>query len=279
MVGQSQIQRRMSAHQSIERVRQLTAENPDLSRTALADRLCDEFGFVDRRSRFQRSGCLKALGVLESRGLLSLPAPRSVPGPSHPRRLDSSVPSPQDVPEKAGQVRGLGLVLVETEEQIRLWNSLLLDEHPRGAGPLVGRQLRYLLGSEHGWLGALGFASAALHLEARDRWIGWDWETRRSQLDMVVGMSRFLIRPSVQCKNLASRVLGLVMKQMPRDFEVAYGYRPVLVETFVDTEKFSGTSYRAANWIRVGSTQGRGASGPREEAGQEHQGHLRLRAG
>ncbi len=227
-------------------------------RTELADRLCDELGFADRRARRQRSGCLKALSVLESRGCLSLPAPQTRPGPARPRCLESSVPLPEEVPDQVGELRGLELILVETEAHMRVWNSLFLDEHPRGAGPLVGRQLRYLIGSDHGWLGGLGFAAAALHLEARDRWIGWDLETRQAYLDHVVGMSRFLIRPSVRCKNLASRVLGLAMRRLREDFEARYGYRPWLVETFVDTERFSGTCYRATNWIRVGATRGRG---------------------
>lgn len=258
MVGQSQIQRRLSQADVIEQVRQLTAENPSIHRTELAERLCDEFGFVDRRGRRQRSGCLKALRVLEKRGCLSLPPPRTRPGAARPRRLDSGVPLPRDVPGLVGEIRGLELVLVEAEEQMRIWNSLFLDEHPRGAGPLVGRQLRYLIGSEHGWLGGLGFAAAALHLEARDGWIGWDLETRRAHLDRVVGMSRFLIRPSVRCQNLASRVLGLAMGRIQADFESRYGYPPWLVETFVDTSQHSGTCYQAANWTRVGSTQGRG---------------------
>ena len=162
------------------------------------------------------------------------------------------------VPEQVDRLGGLELVAVESEELMRVWNSLLLDEHPRGAGPLVGRQLRYLIASEHGWLGALGFAAAALHLQARDRWIGWDLETRRAHLERVVGLNRFLIRPSVQCRNLASRVLSLAMGRLPGDFECRYGYRPWLVETFVDTTQFAGTCYQAANWIRVGSSQGRG---------------------
>ena len=257
MVGQSQIQRRLSQAANVERVRRLAAENPDMLRTQLADRVCDEFGFMDSRARRQSSGCLKALRVLESRGLVSLPAPRTTPGRSRPRRLEVEVPAPEDLPSEVGQVAGLELVLVRTDEQMRTWNTLLQD-HPRGAGPLVGRQLRYLIGSDHGWLGGLGFAAAALHLDARDRWIGWELETRRAHLDRVVGMSRFLIRPSVQCRNLASRVLSLVMKRVSEDFEAWYGYRPLLVETFVDTEKFSGTCYRAANWIRVGATRGRG---------------------
>lgn len=258
MTGQSQIRRRLSQPEGVERVRQLLAENPCLHRTALADRLCDEFGFLDARTRRQRAGCLKALRVLEKRGHYVLPEPRVQHGPARPRLLESGVPPPHDMPGTVGEVRGLELVLVKTEEQIRTWNSLFVSEHPRGAGPLVGRQLRYLIGSEHGWLGGLGFASAALQLGARDCWIGWDLETRRAHLERVIGMSRFLIRPSVRCQNLASRVLSLAMARMPQDFEACYGYQPWLVETFVDTRQFSGTCYRAANWIRVGSSQGRG---------------------
>ena len=258
MVGQNQILKRLSQAESIARVRLLSAESPELPRTRLADRVCEEYGFIDPRGQRQRGSCLKALRVLEARGCLELPAPRNKPRPSQPRRLDGAVPPPRDVPDQVGQIRGLKLVMVHSDEHMRVWNSLFLDEHPRGAGPLVGRQLRYLIGSEHGWLGGLGFAAAALHLEARDRWIGWDLETRRSQLDRVVGMSRFLIRPSVRCKNLASRVLGLVMRRFAQDFEAAYAYRPWLVETFVDTQQFRATCYRAANWTRVGATQGRG---------------------
>jgi len=151
----------------------------------------------------------------------------------------------------------LQLVLVETEEQMRIWNTMLHDEHPQGAGPLVGRQLRYLIGSEHGWLGGAGFASAALHLDARDRWIGWDLATRQAHLERVVGMSRFLIRPSVRCKNLASRILSLVTARMAQDFKNRYGYEPWLIETFVG-KRLRGTCYQAANWTRIGSSSGRG---------------------
>ena len=258
MVGQAQIQRQLSALESVERVRGVMAQNAGALRTELADLVCAEFGFVDRRGRLQRSGTLKALRILERRGLLTLPEAQTKPGPAQPRRLEAKVPLADGVPERVDWVRGLELVAVENQEQMRVWNSLLLDEHPRGAGPLVGRQLRYLVVSAHGYLGALGFAAAALHLRARDRWIGWDLEVRRAHLERVVGLNRFLIRPSVQCRNLASRVLGLAMARLPEDFECCYGYRPWLVETFVDTTQFAGTCYQAANWTRVGSSQGRG---------------------
>jgi hypothetical protein len=249
---------RLSEPEAIAHVGQLLQQEPGMHRTALADRLCDDYGFVDARGQRQRSTCLKVLRSLAGKGRIVLPAPQTQPGPSRPRRLTEPVLQPQDVPDTAGQVRGLSLVVVETAAHMRIWNELMLSEHPRGAGPLVGRQLRYLVGSAHGWLGGLALASAALQLQDRDRWIGWDVETRRAQLDRVVGLSRFLIRPSVRCQNLASRVLGLAMQALPADFEARYGYQPWLVETFVDTSRFAGTCFQAANWIRVGSTQGRG---------------------
>ncbi len=258
MAVRTPIQRRLAEPDAVERVVQLMGASPGMHRTGLADRLCGEYGFVDPGGGPQRSGCLKALRTLEERGCFVLPAPRTRTGPARPRRLEQSVPAPEGVPQSAEQIRGLELVIVESEERMRTWNELLAREHPRGAGPLVGRQLRYLIGSEHGWLGGLGFASAALKLGARDRWIGWDVEARRAHLDRVVGLSRFLIRPSVECRNLASRVLGLAMQRLAGDFHTRYGYHPWLVETFVDTSRFAGTCFKAANWIRVGTTQGRG---------------------
>jgi hypothetical protein len=168
------------------------------------------------------------------------------------------VPEPQGVPDKVGKICELKLVSVDTEKYMRIWNELMIDEHPRGAGPLVGRQLRYLIQSEHGWLGGISFSSAALHLEDRDKWIGWDWNIRQENLHHVVNMSRFLIRPCIECKNLASYVLGLAIKKFPMDFEIRYGHRPLLVESFVDISNYKGTCYKAANWQWIGKTKGRG---------------------
>jgi hypothetical protein len=123
---------------------------------------------------------------------------------------------------------------------------------------LAGRQLRYLVASEYGWLGALGFASAALRLKDRDQWIGWDEHARSAHLQRVVGMSRFLIRPGVRCRNLASRVLGAVQRRIGEDYETKYAIRPWLLETFLDTETHHGGCYRAANWLCIGRTAGRG---------------------
>jgi hypothetical protein len=224
----------------------------------LADQLCEHYGFFDARGTPQRGTCLKALRELQEIGQIVLPAPLMRHGCGSPKRLLEPVAAPRAVPAQAGDVRGLQLIVVESVEQMRIWNEMMICEHPRGAGPLVGRQLRYLIGSEHGFLGAMGFGAAALQLQDRDRWIGWDVEIRRAHLHRVIALSRFLIRPDVHCHNLASHLLGLVMRELPGDFERRYGLSPWLVESFVDTSCFSGTCYKAANWVRVGRTQGRG---------------------
>ncbi len=231
------------------------------SRTALAASLCRRFGFRDARGRPQVFSCLRALRDLEGKGHLRLP-PRQLDIVSHwrPRRLAGPVPEPEGVPEEVGEVRGLRLVLVDPRDDaaMRTWNELVAREHPRGEGRLVGRQLRYLVVSEHGYLGAVGFSASALHLQARDRWIGWDADQRRRHRDRVLSLSRLLIRPAVRCRNLASHVLGACLRRVGKDFEARFGYRPWLLESFVDRERHNGTCFRAANWERIGQTKGRG---------------------
>ena len=258
MNTQNQIKRTLSQPAAIEYVAGLLNVNEFIHRSELADFLCEQFGFYDARGQEQRDGCLKALRELEAAGHFTLPAARAKTGPNTPKRLPEAVAEPTGVPAKAGEVCGLELIGVSTEEHMRIWNEMMIREHPRGHGPLVGRQIRYLVGSDYGWLGALGFAAPALQLAERDRWIGWDVEQRRAYLHRVVNMSRFLIRPSVHCANLASRLLGMVTERLPDDFEQRFGYRPWLLESFVDRARFLGTCYRAANWIRVGRTKGRG---------------------
>jgi hypothetical protein len=264
---QNQIKRTLSEQNSIEIVRRLLTDNTYSSRSAFADIVCQHFGFHDARGRRQRSGCIKALRELERLDHFALPAPGAMGAQAikSPRRLGQPVATPHGVPEQAGEVRGLCLIKVETLELIRIWNELMLCEHPQGAGPLVGAQMRYLIGSEYGWLGGFGFGAAAIQLADRDQWIGWNVSMRRAHLHRIVGMSRFLIRPSVRCHNLASRVLGMVLRRVDLDFEAQYGYRPWLIESFVETDRFAGTSYQAANWIEIGKTKGRG----RQD--QEHQ--------
>jgi len=267
MRAQSQIKRTLSEPQGLARVRALMHEAPPAHRTALADRVCAAFGFVDARGRAQRAGCLKALRALERTGELVLPPARTAPGRCRVRRLAHAVAPPLAVPGDVSELVDLELVLVENEAQRAIWNELMEREHPRGSGPLVGCQLRYLIGSAHGWLGGLGFAAAALQLAPRDQWIGWDALLRGAHLHRVVGLNRFLLRPTVHCRYLASHMLGAVLRRLGADFEARYGYRPWLLETFVE-RPHSGASLRAANWRYLGETCGRGRQDRGHAAGE-----------
>lgn len=256
MAVQHQIKRTLCEAAAISWVRTLLASDITLHRTGVADRVCEHFGFFDPLGRIQRSSCLKALRELEQTERITLPAPRTRRGVQR-SVVGAPVAVPEPMPPGLSVPETVQVELVETAVQRRLWGALMAQEHPRGAGPLVGRQLRYLVRSEQGWLGALGFAAAALKLADRERWVGWTDVQRRLHLHRVVCLNRFLIRPMVHCPNLASHVLGQVLKRLGTDFERRYGYRPWLVESFVGPEQ-SGACYRAANWQRIGKTRGRG---------------------
>lgn len=262
MIKQNQIKRTLELPESIAVVRGVLSRTQHASRGAFADAVCQDFGFLDSRGATQNAGCAKALRELERAGHFVLPAghERDAARPRKrrtPRGLGTAVAAPMDVPEQAGEVRGLQLLKVDDAQGLRLWNELMC-EHPQGAGVMVGAQMRYLIGSEHGWLGGLGFGASAIKLGDRDQWIGWDVSQQREHMHRVIGMSRFLIRPSVRCHNLASMVLGMTLRTVAQDFEDQYKYRPWLVESFVDSDFFVGTCYQATNWTAVGKTKGRG---------------------
>ena len=192
MVDQHCIARTLASAAAVAIVQILLAEARGASRTEIARRVCREFGFLDSLGRLQMASCHKALRGLHAAGRIQLPPPRH-----GGRQRCQPVPEPAAVPTRAGQLRGLRLTEVRSRQQRRLWNEIVAREHPQGAVLHVGAQLRYLIESEHGLLGALGFAASALAVAARDQWIGWSPQCRRQRLHRVVGLSRFLIRPKV----------------------------------------------------------------------------------
>ena len=240
------------------RIAGVVAAQPSLSRRQLARQVC---GWLDWRSpdgRLPEMAARKALLTLHRRGHVPLP-PARVRRPGLAR--DRPPPAVQTVTGALATLGKVELVLVEKagSAAAQTWTGLMAHHHPLGAGPLCGAQVRYVILSErHGLLGAMAFSSAAWRLAARDRFIGWDEATRRANLGAVVNQSRFLIAPSVTVPHLASHVLARAARRLPADWQARYGIRPVLLETFVDPERFSGTCYRAANWQKVGTTRGRG---------------------
>jgi hypothetical protein len=147
---------------------------------------------------------------------------------------------------------------VRTKKESSLWNELIERYHYLGYKPLPGAQIRYLVFTGSHLLSVLGFGAAAWKIAPRDNFIGWTAEQRVHNLHLIVNNARFLILPWVTVRNLASKILAAAVKRLPKDWEDQYGYQPLLFETFVDKDRFRGTCYRAANWIQVGETQGRG---------------------
>jgi hypothetical protein len=257
---------RLFTPQLLEQLQRMNAGQPPPSRNALAREICRALNWCTPDGRLALPGAKVALRKLAKRGLLSLPGSRARKSSHKLRGSGQPLPPLQPVPDRVQQVRGLALYLLRGHEDPhhRLWNDLIIQQHPCQDAPLVGAQLRYLIGSEHGWLGALGFGPAAFALGARDQWIGWSSAARLAHLPEVLGLSRVLIRREVRCANLLSKVLSLALKRVGTDWHGRYGVKPVLVETFVERDRYTGQSLRASNWRRLGRSTGRGRLGPAE---------------
>lgn len=245
----------------VRRIRARIAQDEELTRTELSREVCQWQGWRAPNGRLREMACRLALLELERCGEVVLPVRRSAV-----RRTMATQRWP-GIADRAlrcelADLGAIELIAVSAErnrELSGLWNDLIAGYHYLGYRPLVGAQKRYLIESEHyGTLGALGFSAAARRVAVRDRWIGWSDELRAEHLERVVCNSRFLILPWVEVRNLASRVLGLAARRLRADWKRAYGYRPVLLETFVEPGRFAGTCYRAANWVHLGQTSGRG---------------------
>lgn len=243
-------------------IREMIRENREGSRHEIARAVCDRLGWVDYRGRRKEMGAAVALLRFHRKGWIELPAVRRRHRPaSSLQRLPEGFAIPEQTLNGAlKELGGIRLEPVTSRAGFVLWNGLIATFHYLGYRPFCGAQLRYLVHSEQGVLGALGFSAAALAVRDRDRWIGWNQEQRRANRHWVVNNSRFLIVPWVKVPHLASHLLGRAARRLPADFQARYGYRPQLLETFVEERRFAGTCYLAANWIRVGRTTGRGRS-------------------
>lgn len=233
-----------------------------LSRHELASTICEGLGWVRPNGTLKRRECYQYLNLLGARGLIELPpqSERRGRGPTSIRYTEVGEARPgRD--GTLSDVLPVRLGLVSTAQARALWRELVARYHYLGHKVPYGAHLRYLVylsTPTEELAGCVQFSSAARRLASRDRYIGWDDETRQRNLQRVVNNSRFLILPWLSIRGLASHVLSVSSRVMVEDWEEAYRVRPVLLETFVERERFEGTCYRAANWIEVGETTGRG---------------------
>jgi hypothetical protein len=246
----------------IERIHAFIKKTPSISRVRLSRRVCEMLDWRSANGRLKEMACRVALLKLERNGVVELPKARRGPPPAWaPKVLDKREKSASAIACSLAQLGKVELVKIGSADSRnpRLWRDLMIRHHYLGAGPLCGAQMRYLIFSEtRGWLGGLAFSAAAWSLKARDEWIGWSQSARKKHLYEVVCNSRFLILPHIKVPHLASHVLGKAARRILQDWPQQYGYTPLLLETFVERERFAGVCYRAANWIHVGCSSGRG---------------------
>ena len=248
-------------------IRQLL-EKKLLNRLALSRRICEEFNWRKPDGGLKEMSCRVALLRMQHDGLLTLPSPtrRNGNGLASRRRTTRADPG-APLCMSVGKLRELRLDLVDTKEDSLLWNEYVDRYHYLAYQPLPGAQLRYFARAENQVIALLGFGAAAWTTAPRDRFIGWDTYQRGKRLHLIVNNARFLILPWVTSKNLASRLLSMASRIIADDWHARYAYRPVLLETFVEKDRFFGTCYRAANWTYLGETSGRGKLGGHHDKG------------
>lgn len=249
------------SRESIAEIATTVRNESSFSRRRLSRRVCERLQWRSANGKLKEVSCRKALLELHRRGLIPLPAAKasSFKGSCKKRPADEWI----DVPEVRCTLKALEQISIvpvssRYSKTSQIWNGLMERFHYLGKGPLCGAQIRYLVhSSSQGWIGALAFSAAIWRLKARDQYIGWTEAARRANLHRIVCNSRFVILPTVHVPNLASHILSRCMVPLIDDWTGRYGYGPVLVETFVDPKYFSGASYRAANWRRIGQTVAR----------------------
>jgi hypothetical protein len=244
----------------LELMRNLAHEFSALPVTEIAQTVCELLDWRRPAGGLKNHECRQLLERLAAEGLLKLPALRNTGGRGarRPAVLTDPDIEPASVECAARECEPLELALVEGKQESRRWREHVEHHHYLGCRVPFGANLRYWVRNRDRELGCLLWTSPAWKMRARDEWIGWTDQQRRCNLQAIVNNSRFLILPWVHVKGLASKILALNARRLPRDWEKQYGSRPLLLETLVDATRFRGTCYRAANWTHLGKTAGRG---------------------
>jgi hypothetical protein len=242
-------------------LRALIAVDPQPTRAALSREFCRRIGW------FKPDGGLKDMMARVTMLAMHGDALIVLPPPKWKQRRPGPIVFGQDTepplfppPTTLGEVRPLEIrTVVGGTRPGRLWNEFVARHHYLGYKTLVGAQMRYAVHDRNGWpLAMLGFSTAARKLAPRDSFIGWTPQLREKNLPLVVDNPRFLILPWINIHNLGSHILAIVRRRLPQDWTERYHTTPVLIETFVETPRYTGAVYRASGWIHVGATQGRG---------------------
>ena len=245
--------------QDIQSIKDLMAQNPQLKRAALSRKLCELFAWNKPNGEMKDMTCRVALLRMQANGLITLPPSQMRSAKGRPHFPPTPATEPQaPVLQPVHELGALTLRRVSAIAPSRLWNEYIARYHYLGYTPMSGSQMRYNVFVGERLVALLSFGASAWKLKAREHFVGWSETQRQHNLQLVVNNARFLVLPWIQSKGLASKILAKAARQLPEDWLAHYGFRPVLLETFVQSARHRGTCYNAANWINIGCTTGRG---------------------
>lgn len=247
--------------EEVQFIRELIAQNPLLSRRRLSERLAQAWNWVQANGALRAMVCRSLMLQLHRAGSIELPPVRQInPNPLAQRRK----PAPLlDLPwapihSTVSQLEPIQIRQVRRTPEEKLFGSLMEAHHYLAYTQPVGEHLKYILYAQGTPIACLAWSSAPRHLGPRDRFIGWNQHQRRANIHLLAYNSRFLILPWAKIPCLASHILSRVGEVIARDWDRLYHHPVHLLETFIDPDRFRGTCYRAANWIYLGLTTGRG---------------------
>lgn len=249
----------------IEKIKNIIKKHKNCTRRKISELVCEMLSWKQPNNRLKDRACRDALLRMHRKGIIKLPPPcrQYFPKNYKPAEIYKNrfKIKKKILSGDISDYHNLNLLLVNRTENEKLWNFLIDKYHYIGYKTPVGRYLKYLVHLDSNLVGCISFADAVLKLNLRDKWLGWSSTERGKNLKLIINNNRFLILPWVRIKNLGSKILSLAVKQVQKDWEQVYGYRPVLIESFIDISKFAGTCYKASNWLYLGKTIGKGRCG------------------
>ncbi len=253
-------QGKVATSEDVAFINKLIAQNPDDSRFALSKKLCKVWGWVQTNGALRDMVCRGFMLQLHRAGYIKLPHRRCTPNnPLLNRKKPVKIKIDETpVSTTLSKLQPLEFRQVRRTPSEKLFNSLIEQYHYLGYCHPVGEHLKYIVFAQQKPIACLSWSSAPRHIGCRDRFIGWSKDVRQKNLSLIAYNSRFLLLPWVRISHLASHILGRMAKILSSEWETIYNHPIYFLETFVDKERFRGTCYRAANWILIGKTTGRG---------------------
>jgi hypothetical protein len=247
------------SHRELSEIKEVLHLCDGFSREELTHTICEHLHWVTATGRHKLTACSKLLEQLDDSNQIQLPPKKKQKSPCKKDFLNTNQTDPKkEIACSFAHVGPITLRIASQKKDKDLWNEYINRYHYLGYKKPFGCRLRYFIESNHGKLGCILLAGAAKSLKSRDKWIGWKDEVRLRNLPWIVNNTRYLIFPWVQVKHLASHTLGMLARRVRDDWFQHFGYRPMLMETFVDPAHYQGTCYRAAGWEHLGDTTGRG---------------------